>query len=57
MIEPMYVNFAVMVLDEKCSQCQNCKIVESENGTLHCKNLGICFNALELREGDSECGE
>lgn len=57
MIEPMYVNFAVLVVDEKCSQCQNCKIVESENGTLHCENLGICLNALELREGDPKCGE
>ena len=54
MIEPMYVNFAVLVVDEKCSQCQNCKVVESENGTLHCKDLGTCLNALELREGDPE---
>lgn len=57
MIEPMYENFSVLVIDEKCSQCQNFKIVESENGTLHCKNLGICLNALELREGDPKCGE
>lgn len=54
MIEPMYVNFAVMVIDEKCSQCQNCKIVESENGTLHCENLATCLNAIALREGDPD---
>ena len=56
MIEPMYKNFAVAVLvaDENCVRCQNFKVVESENGTLSCKYLAICLNALELREGEKE---
>lgn len=52
MKEPIYLNFAVLVADENCLQCQKFKVVESENGMLHCKYLDICLNAMELKEGD-----
>lgn len=54
MIEPMYENVAVLVVDENCVRCQNFKVVESENETLHCEHLAICLNALDLREGEKE---
>ncbi len=54
MKEPMYENFAVLVVDENCVRCQNFKITESKNNTLCCENLAICLNALELREGEKE---
>ena len=54
-IEPQALPYDIWVVDVKCNECGAFKVME-ENGELRCVHLGICLNALELRNKEQDDG-
>ena len=50
-VKEIMMNVPVYAIDEKCKHCPYL-VFESLESVIKCKNAQICWNALNMREGD-----